>query len=383
MRSVVALLTISLAAAYSAEAPQDEHVIIIIRRPPPEVVEPTVIERGPPAHSAPTQRGDVYRVVFDHPEQTFLDSDRGPVPLYTDVVFDGNGEPHPRFPAVYAKNLFDNPTEESALAYLEQGKVRMRRIKEVTNLVEVTAAKHGYVVPSDFAADPTVAEEPDRYNVTKPNKSDNPKDWGQPILSPEQASRNGLDKDDIPLTPRYGYDVEIWYIWDHRDERSIAALQDFAAFGWDIVQADAKVNVKTISLDTDSKKLVQMLDYLQWRGFLVHKLENYTDYTNLRRSLHITHTPTYVFIDKRRGVIERWEGVTALQDLRERLMDFLGLTGDRRIWKPSPEWFVSDKDRQKFRDLNRETPIPVSSEPPPQNASPVQKASTPILPWRP
>ena len=385
MRSLPILLSLLVSVGCAVENTQEEQVIIIIRRPPPETVtvSPAPNEQQDLQRQLPAHRGEVYRAVFEHPEQTYLDSDVGPVPLYTDVVFDGNGNPQPRFPAVYAKRLFDNPTEELAHDYLEQGKVRMRRIKEVTNLVEVTAAKFGYVVPSDFAADPVVAEEPDRYSVTKPNKSDKPQDWGHPILSPEQASRNGLDKNDIPLTPRFGYDVEIWYIWDHRDERSIAGMQDFAAFGWDIIQADAKVNVKTISLDTDAKKLVQMIDYLQWRGVLIHKLENYTDYTNVRRSLHITHTPTYVFIDKRRGVIDRWEGVTPLPALQERLMNFLGVQGAQRVWKPLAAWFVNDADRAAFNKLNSVSTEPANTDPAPANSTPVQKTSTAILPWRP
>jgi hypothetical protein len=369
-RFILLLLTVGV-----VHAEVTEEVIIVIRPPPPDE---TVVGANV---DQPRVRGDVARRWFEHPEQTYLDSSIGPVALYIDPVFDAAGNPAPRFPQPYAKQLFDDPGEDSALGYLEANKARLRRIKEVTAIVERTAAKYGYVVPEDFERKVKNAPNPDAYGAL-PIQSDNKQDWGEPIFTIEQARLIGLDPFNIPLSPRTAGKFEVWYLWDHRVQSSVDGMRDFVTFATSIQDLDARVRLKTISVDNDRPRFVAMIDYLaQQLDVPIKRLENYVDYTDLRTSLNLRWVPTYVFVDQRRGKIHRLEGVKSVQELQQEMLSFLG--NPSKTWDPKPEWFLDAKALEVYQRENQRSAPPPAIASEPLGAGQALPPSQPVVPWNP
>ena len=374
MLALLGALTLTLAALPGTEI--TDEVIIVMQAPS----EPThVSDRRPEV--VPPKRGETARRWFDHPEQTYLDSDVGPVALYIDPVFDGAGNPTPKFPSPYAKQMFDDPSEESARTYLEANKVRVRRLKEVMAIVERTSVKYGYVVPEDFERKVKDSPNFDAYGVM-PIQSANKNDWGDPILSVEQARLIGMDSFNIPISPRSAGKFEVWYLWDRRVPESVEGMKDFVTFAVSLQDLEARIRTKTINLDNDKPKHIAYVDYVDGQlNIPMKRLENYTDYTNLRASMAVQWVPTYVFVDQRRGKVERLEGARTLAELQQAMLAFLDKP--RQAWAPTPEWFLDDASLVALQKENKEQTLTAPAASAPPQAGATLPPSQAILPWKP
>jgi hypothetical protein len=311
----------------------DQEFIIVADAPP----DPGSIEERSPPSAVITQRGQIYSAVWHHPEQTFVDSEIGPLPLWSETVYDGSGNPKPRFPDVFSKRFLDNPNEETALAYLEAQRVKARRYLQASQIMQQTAIDFGLVTPETFR--PPQAELTNNRALTPPYQL-SAENWGVPVLDPQQARSAGILPADIPETPgrtttRY---VEILYFWDHRCPFSMRGFRDLAAFGTDLFKKELGPRVITISLDNDPVSTKTQLDFLQWNGVETHYIENWLDQTELQGKMQIRVTPTYVFIDRRSGKILRYEGLKDLGFLRTALLTLVG--HQEQDWdRVRPEWF--------------------------------------------
>nr|MBA3847443.1 hypothetical protein [Planctomycetota bacterium] len=178
-------------------ATEIEHEIIIVAQPPAAVIAAAA---APTVASDPsaTVRGDATRWLWQHPDQTFVDSDIGPLPLYTESVYDASGTPRPRFPDAFAKAFFDDPTEANALAYLESQRVRVRRYMQASDTMQRVAVTHGYVTPETFK--PPETDLSNNRALAPPYNHDRAS-WGVPALDPQQSRLAGLAREEIPETP--------------------------------------------------------------------------------------------------------------------------------------------------------------------------------------
>ncbi len=347
-------------------------VIIVAEEAPADAAPaPAVMAAAPPAAA-----GDAYQVVWRHPEQTFVDSDLGPLPLWTETVYDAEGNPRPRFPDVFTKAFLDDPSPATALAYLESQRVRARRYLQASQIMQQVAVEMGYVTPDAFR--PPRPQSPNSRAVVPPEQLRR-EDWGTPVLSPQQAHLDGLTRTEIPQTPGKATtrEVEVLFLWDHRCPFSMRGFRDYAKFGEDIYQRELGPRVMTISLDNDSMATFTQLDFLEYTGVPTKHLENWIDQTGLAASLHVRFTPTYVFIDRRTGRIERGEGLKDLAWLEATLLQLVGHPQER--WEEAqPAWF-----RAVAPAAGQARAAAVPGAPVPADASPVLPPTRAVRAWDP
>jgi hypothetical protein len=389
---------IAYEAATRVGSDVDEHRIIIIRREPTPTApvlpatSPVVVVGAPPrdiprSHTpgnvlswegASTRDYEMYRDIFEAKDQFWLDTPMGRVPFYQKLVYDGNGMPKARFPDFYSKRLVEERSEEAALAYLEANKARVRVITEATNVLEKTALKYGYVMPEDFQR-----KIQDEVNVSAYDAGlldTTLEGAGSPILTPEQALANGLDPRNIPRSPKGGLEAhEIWYIWDSRIKVSQDGMRDFAVFAGSVLDARAAVNVKTIMMDTDRSRLNAFVDYFKHADVNITRFVNTVDITDLRQSMGVDQVPTYVFLDKVRGRVEKFSGAKDQPSLRSAYLRFMGYPD--AAWPPKPEWFAPSIERaREFMERNdgNRSPDQTVVEPGAEALPPPLK---PYVPW--
>lgn len=351
--------------------PGNRHVIILApdEEPKKQSIQVATVGDLDGVSPNPRNRDEIYSAIWRHPDQTFIDSDLGPVPLYTEVVFDQYGNPRPRFPDLNVKLLLDDPTPERALVYLENQKVRMRRYLQASQIMREVAAQTGYVTDDAFRG---VDQGSMASREIVPDTSVAPQYQGIPAMTPQQARLNGLKVDEIPMTPgrvtsRY---VEVVYLWDHRCTHSMAGYRDFAQVGSEVFQRELGPRFLAVSLDNDSPKVRAKLDFLDYTGVQTMKVDNFIDQTDLRKTLNVTKTPTYVFIDRRTGKLLRLEGKRSADDIRQTLLNLVG-RGEEKWGDADPRWFRPVKQaigsgqgieiKEVGSDLKDATPILPSS----------------------
>ena len=339
-------------ASLCAEVVHDEVIIVAdppTRAPVCRIADPPVAARegvGPvatspssvsDASSASSASNATYAAVWTHPEQRFVDSDLGPLPLWTETVYDAKGDPRPRFPDVFTKAFLDDPSQATALAYLESQRVRARRYLEASQIMQETAVEMGYVTPEAFR--PPKPQSPTSRALAPPYHLRN-EDWGVPILTPEQARLDGLARAEIPRTPGKATTraVELVYLWDHRCPFSLKGFRAVAELGEEVFQKELGPRVMTVSLDNDSTAVQTELDFLEYTGIPTKHLENWIDQTSLAAALRVRVTPTYVAIDRRSGRLERHEGLQDKAAVRALLLDLVGHGQDR--WEERPARLV-------------------------------------------
>ena len=370
MRALAMMCAMTM--AYSVE-----EVVIIVKRS--STSEPV-------SHSVQPERrrGDYIRAIWEDPDQTFIDTDIGPMPLYTDVVYDANGVPRVRYPDPLTKVLMDNPTPATALFRLEGEKNRFRRYKQAQAISTATAIEAKYFGPDDFAPPP--GKMPQDSAFTPPYDRDR-SEWGVPVMNPQQARLAGVKPEEVPETPgrvttRY---VEIVYIWDRRCPYSMQGIRDFANFGEELFNRKLGPRALTVSLDNDKDQLDGTKKYLEYLGIPMSRVDNFTDITDLRTRLKITRTPTYIFLDRRTGKILRLEGLQSGDAIRVKLLELVGHQSGS--WNDAdPAWFrptqpaadgggapggVAAGDKSAIDPALLET------------SSPVLPASNPIRSWNP
>ena len=307
-----------------------EEVVIIVKRH--EAKETATGRQVPERH-----RGDYIRAIWEDPDQTFVDTDIGPMPLYTDVVHDANGVPRVRYPDPLTKIFMDNPTPATALFRLEGEKNRVRRYNQAQAINQATAIEAKYFGPDDFAPPP--GKMPQDAAFTPPYDRDR-SEWGVPVLNPQQARLAGVKPNEVPETPgrvttRY---VEVVYIWDHRCQFSMNGMRDFAQFAEDMFKKKLGPRALTVSMDNDENQLVAKKRFLELLGVPMTSMDNFTDITDLRTTMRITRTPTYIFLDRRSGRILRLEGLQTGQEIRAKLLELVGHPGAG--WdEADPAWF--------------------------------------------
>jgi hypothetical protein len=373
----------TVAALPAAEQIIRDEVIIVAESPIPPVSAGDASRLQQPGGEWVAQhRGDIYAPVWNHPEQTFVDSEIGAMPLWTEAVYDEHGNPRPRFPDVFTKNFIDNPNEATALAYLENQRVRARRYLLASEVMQRTAVDFGFVTPEAFR--------PPKSELTN-NRALNPpynysaENWGVPVLDPQQARLVGLKPEDIPETPgrtttRY---VEVLYFWDHRCKFSLRGYRDFAQFGTDVFNRELGPRIATVSLDNDAVETKTQLDFLEWNlspgGISTKYIENWLDQTELAKKMSIRVTPTYVFLDRRSGKIQRFEGLKTLKFLQGALLDLVGHKDDE--WsQANAEWF---RPVSPAAGAERGASIPAVEGDLPAEATAVQAPSRTIKAWDP
>ncbi len=316
------LLSLLCAAAVGIGAGEIEHEIIIVAEPPTTAIA-AAIPAARFADAFASERGDATRWLWQHPDQTFVDSNIGPLPLYTESVYDASGMPRPRFPDAFAKAFFDDPTEANALAYLESQRVRVRRYMQASDMMQRVAVTHGYVTPEAFK--PAENSLSNNRALAPPYTYDR-ESWGTPALDPQQSRLAGLAREEIPETPgrtttRY---VEVVFLWDHRCAHSMRAYRAFAAVSKEVFDRELGPRFLAVSLDNDQVAVQTQLDFLDYLEVPTRHVENWLDQTDLRRTLRVTRTPTYVFIDRRSGRFLRLEGAQGEDSLRATLLDLVG-----------------------------------------------------------
>ncbi len=324
--------------AFALAASEVEHEIIIVAEPPVvAIAAASTVPAAPATDPLASHRGEAARWMWHHPEQTFVDSNIGPLPLYTESVYDASGMPRPRFPDAFAKAFFDDPTEANALAYLESQRVRVRRYMQASDMMQRVAVTHGYVTPQAFT--PAESQLSNNRALAPPYTYDR-ESWGVPALDPQQARLAGLAREEIPETPgrtstRY---VEVVFLWDHRCQHSMRAYRPFAAVSKEVFERELGPRFLAVSLDNDQGAVQTQLDFLEYLEVPTKHVENWLDQTDLRRTVRVTRTPTYVFIDRRSGRFLRLEGAQDEVALRATLLDLVGHAGE--AWDDAlAEWF--------------------------------------------
>lgn len=374
MKSFFIVMVMALALV-RLQAEEVDEVVIIVKTKPEEKQQPLLAVVDHPNR----ERGDYIRSVWTHPDQTFVDSDLGPLPLYTEVVYDGEGKPVPRIPDALTKMFMDDPNEQTALLYLEGQKVRVRRYNEASSVMQRTAVQHGFVTPDVFSAPP--GKMPQDAAFTPPYDRSR-SEWGVPALDPQQARLAGMKPSEIPETPgrtttRY---VEAIYIWDHRCVFSMKGMRDFAEFGEELFNRQLGPRALTVSMDNDEQELFKQKAFLEYLGVPMQRIENFSDITDLRNTLHITRTPTYFFLDRRTGKMLRLEGLQARDAIRSKLLELVGHGADS--WDAAdPAWFRPTQQAAGTGDLTGpQKPLDASVQ---STSSAVLPATKPIRAWNP
>jgi hypothetical protein len=322
--------------------------------------------------NARAERADevVYASVYHHPQQTFVDSDLGPLPLWTETVYDDHGNPQPRFPDLFTKAFLDDPSETTALAYLESQRVRARRYLQASQIMQQVAVAQGYVTPEAFRPP---AERLSNSRALVPPYQVRAQDWGVKVLDPQQARLAGLQPQEVPATPGRSTTrpVEVVMFWDHRCAFSQRGMRDYAAFGEQVYAQELGPRIMTISLDNDSASTRAQLDYLEYTGVHTGHLENWLDQTDLAAAVNVRFTPTYLFLDRRSGKIQRYEGMKDLAFLQQALLNLVD-HGESAWSEVAAEWFRPTAVAPGARRPTRASAESDSERAPPQ--------SDPILP---
>lgn len=347
---VLSLYVIGSASAYAVDA-----YIIYVKRDADTTAMSSSLSND---HVQHRQRGDLYKPFLTDPEQTFVHTRVGPLPLYFEAVYDANGHPKPRFPHFIAKQLLDDPTEEKAFVWLSAGEARFRRAKEAMNIVHRTAMKYGFVTPEDLTIHRDRIEHAEYMMPFEPAGSGNPSIWGFPLLEERGMRRYGFDNEThkpiLPGGPPGGFVV--LYFWDHRSKKSFEHMKHFVAFGRKLYNLGVNIDIKTIDTAVDDKNgfagYIRFLESGDDTKDII-LFGNYLDYTNLRYALRVTHVPTLFFIDRRFDRIRRVEGWKTVEEYEDEIDDFLGVKSRLAdgTWRPDPEVFLTDRQRKMRRKM--------------------------------
>ncbi|MBA3846268.1 MAG: hypothetical protein H0X45_06455, partial [Planctomycetes bacterium] len=112
----------------------------------------------------------------------------------------------------------------------------------------------------------------------------------------------------------------------------------FAAVSKQVFERELGPRFLAVSLDNDQATVQSQLDFLEYLDVPTRHVENWLDQTDLRRSLRVTRTPTYVFIDRRSGRFLRLEGFQDEPALTATLLDLVSHADS--TWDDAlAEWF--------------------------------------------
>ncbi|MCX8013854.1 MAG: hypothetical protein N3A02_06150 [Rectinema sp.] len=346
----------------------------------------------------PAQKGDAYEIFLTHPEQTFLDTVAGPLPLYFEAVYDAEGNPRPRFPHYLAKQLFDDPTEETALRWLAANAARARRLKESMYIVRKVALQYKFVTPEAVTVRKREKEHPESVQPIPPGNSPRVRDWGAPLLS-ETAMRNlGFDLEHPPLIPGLPHQFEVIYFWDHRKDIGRQYMLVFARFAHHLRQIAPTIGIKTIDIAVDDPHgfagHIRFFEYeVDEAAKYIKTFANFLDYTNLKTALRIRYLPMVLFVDRRTDRLHRVEGAFTVERLQKEMDIFLGVDNmTAQGWKPARDLFLSDQEKRQMQQMWEEMGYASAGESetetswpeiPPPGSEPVPSEPPDLTPWSP
>jgi hypothetical protein len=157
-----------------------------------------------------------------------------------------------------------------------------------------------------------------------------PKTLGTPALTAQQAHDAGLRPEEIPMTPGQPNDIEVFWFWDPACAFSEKMARDWFYFARDVTVAGYKAVAVTNSPDTRNGYGLTEYWAIKWP---VHESSQIYDLTKLMDAMRIKVTPTTVFIDRRKGRMNRFEGVITEEKMRG---IFSGILGGDGSWPPDP-----------------------------------------------
>ena len=374
-----------------------EEVIIFVKKKKEEQIKPQVAlpDQEASGRFVPKNKDDIYSVVWNHPDQIFVDSDIGPMPLYTEVVFDEHGNPRPRFPDVFTKKLMDDPNAATATAYLASNRARWHRYNQASAVMRKTAADIGYVSASNFESPPDEPLRNARRTYHQPQEGWGKKEYGAPVMDEEQARYSGIKPEDIPYTPGIATSmyVEVLYIWDWKCKYSNQGLLNFSKLGKELNEKEMGVRFLTISVDNDPVKANAQLDYVDYlsrtegdlntNGKVKERLgvtkfiENWIDVTDTIKSFNVKMTPTYLVINRMSGKMLRLEGLHTEKEIKSAIMESIGK--NIADWdKMDPRWF-----RKAERAFGYRKDYIADVDTSGKDASPIQNPTKIAAPWSP
>lgn len=320
MRADRILLLLLAVVCGSAE---DRQILVILRRPA-EASTPQV-----EVQTAPAERRGIYDRFYNDPEQFYVDSPEGPMPLWgADLVYDKDGTPIPRYPDPFTKALIENPDDEGAYRrWLAWRMVLLRRARITGDRLKDVAMSTGILSP-DVLKIPESHELDMAIGAT--NQVD-PKSLGTPALSEEQAHELGLKPGEVPRTPGQPNEVELIWIWDKDCPYCESMARDWFYVARDVTAAGYKAVSVTNDQDTGDISAKLQFWAIRWPVFAS---TNLWDWTDLYRTMHVSATPTVLLFNRKTGDMRRHEGVMSEEQLRAFFLDGAKLPLDQ--WPPAP-----------------------------------------------
>jgi len=160
------------------------------------------------------------------------------------------------------------------------------------------------------------------------------------------------------------------------------AYRPFAAVSKEVFDRELGPRFLAVSLDNDQVAVQTQLDFLEYLEVPTRHVENWLDQTDLRRTLRVTRTPTYVFIDRRSGRFLRLEGAQGADSLRATLLDLVGHADS--AWDDAlAEWFRPVRPGIGAAPADVEPPADVPDSAGEGTATPVRPPSERYQSWDP
>lgn len=323
---LVATAAVAGEADFFASQPYDDQIIYVIRTRKNEqamtattAVAPVAVAETPAPSM--TKRDGMYDRFWNDPEQFYVDSPDGPMPLWGhDLVYDKDGKPVPRYPDPFTKRLVEHPDDDDAYRqYLAFKTVQARRAQVLGEKLAPKAAEFGMLDKDVLRVEP--GERKGSMEVGKTDGID-PESLGTPALSTEQASKLGYKPKQVPRTPGEANQIEVIWIWNYDCSVCESMARDWFYFARDVNQAGYKA--VSVSLNDDTGEVAARLNYwgIRWP---VRDSLNLSDWTHLQESLNITATPTFFLVNRRTGTMMREEGYRNEEQLRTMFRTVAGM----------------------------------------------------------
>ncbi len=345
----------------------EDHVVVVVHKKAPEPVAAQAVVHQPAAAPAPMTIEEIYKRWETFPGQQMLDTPSGPVPLFgMDIVQDANGYPVPRLPDPYTYAVITNPGDHEAMKrYLDWRRAVIRRTRISMNRVPDAAYELGYVTPEVLEVAPDRPR--DRMLVGDLSPIDK-RSLGTPMMNAEKARTLGMEASEVPNLPGdvSASGIEVYWFWHQRCPFCEKTARDWFAFQRVVGEAGYKamsVNVSPVQSDnqitnaTIETAAILEIWTLMW-GEDVSYSSNRLDFTESAQSLNIDRTPTFIFVNRKKGTIDRLEGPQSVNVLAEAFAKAGGW--DPSQWPPPPATAgpTAIKAAATSEPLLNATPIP-------------------------
>jgi len=307
----------------------EEHVIIVIHRDPP--AESPAMTPKPVSPGEDRGAGDawLYEHIYKDPSQFFIDSPRGPMPLWgMDMVYLEDGRPFPKYPHPIVKRLIENPDDRDAYAdYLAWRQVSLRRARLTGERLPEMAIDLGILDERTFRIPDK--DDPRSMSLGATTKVE-PESLGRSAFSPEQKDRLGMADSNL-RTPGEANPIEVFWFWSPRCSYTDQMARDWFYFANDVQAAGYKAVSVTNERDNPDGYSKLQLWAVRWP---VKAVPNIFDWTGMYSSLIVKATPTTVFLNRKTGTLRRIDEACDEGTLRRMFMEVAEQPGDE--WPPRP-----------------------------------------------